>query len=182
MELLDANRVGCLAVALKKLTRIFVIPALVLLPLGGCSLAFVSGPSPRQSGAGRPCTTSYTAPTLDLLGVPATFLLSFGFGGFERSLDALGPDDDETFGNLEKASLAASGVLLASGVYGLVQVGRCRGSRQRNDDSAFAPRRAGLLDPFGTVERRDVWDSPIILGRPPKETSGEPRRGPGDPQ
>jgi len=153
--------------ALKKLASIFVISALAL-PLGGCSLAFVAGPSPQQSAAGASCTTSYTAPTLDLLGVPATFLLSFGFGGFERSLEAVGPDDDETFGNLEKASLAASGVLLASGVYGLVQVGRCRGSRQRRDDSAFAPRRASLLDPFGRgFERRDVWDDP----------SPEPDRG-----
>ena len=104
--------------------------ALVLLSLGGCSLAFVDGPSGTTSPSGNTCTTSYAAPTLDLLGVPATFLLGFGFGGFERSLEAVAPDDDETFGNLEKASLVASGALLVSGVYGLVQVGRCRGSRE----------------------------------------------------
>ena len=59
-----------------------------------------------------------------------TFVIGFGFGGFEQSLEAVNPDDDDTFGNLEKASLAASGVLLASGVYGLIQVGRCRRSRE----------------------------------------------------
>jgi len=178
------DRVGCSAT----LKSIFVIPAIAL-PLGGCSLAFVGGPSPQQSAAGRSCTTSYTAPTLDLLGVPATFLLGFGFGGFERSLEAVGPDDDETFGNLEKASLAASGVLLASGVYGLVQVGRCRGSRQRND-SAFAPR-ARLLSSFDTSKRGDVWDDPperslLILGLPREaqvsRVSGRERLEDGDPQ
>ena len=105
--------------------------ALVLLPLGGCSLAFVDGPSSNPSPSGNACTTSFAAPTLDLLGVPTTFVLGFGFGGFERSLDAIAPDDDDdTFGNLEKASLAASGALLVSSVYGLVQVRRCRSSRE----------------------------------------------------
>ena len=112
-----------------RLTRIFV-PVLAILPLGGCSLAFVNGPSSSPSPSRSSCTTSYAAPALDLLGVPATFVLGFGSGGFERSLEALGPNDDETFGNLEKASLAASGVLLASGVYGLFQVGRCRRSNR----------------------------------------------------
>ncbi len=116
---------------LKRMAGRVLIPVLVLFPLGGCSLAFVDGPSPSPSPSGNACTTSYAAPTLDLLGVPATFVLGFGFGGFERSLEAVAPDDDDTFGNLEKASLAASGTLLVSSVYGLVQVGRCRGSRGR---------------------------------------------------
>lgn len=147
VKLLDANHFGCSA-APKTLTRILVIPALALFPLGGCSFAFVAGPSPRQS-AERPCTTSYAAPTLDLLGVPTTFLLSFGFGGLERSLDAVEPDDDETFGNLEKVSLAASGALLASGVYGLVQVGRCRASQDRGGDPPLMPGHPD--DPFRRV-------------------------------
>ena len=114
---------------LKRMAGTMLIPPLVLFPLGGCSLAFVDGPSPSPSPSGNTCTTSYAAPTLDFVGVPATFLLGFGFGGFERSLEAVAPDDDDTFGNLEKASLAASGALLVSSVYGLVQVGRCRGSQ-----------------------------------------------------
>ena len=124
----DTTRRSCSA-GLKRTAGTRLIPALVLFLLGGCSLAFVDGPSPSPSPSGNACTTSYAAPTLDLLGVPATLVLSFGFGGFERSLEAVAPDDDDTFGNLEKASLAASGALLVSGVYGLVQVGRCRGSR-----------------------------------------------------
>ena len=125
---LDATHSACSA-GLHRQAGMLLIPALVLFSLGGCSLAFVDGPRSTPSPSGNACTTSYTAPTLDLLGVPATFVLGFGFGGFERSLQAIGPDDDDTFGNLEKASLAASGALLVSGVYGLVQVGRCRGSR-----------------------------------------------------
>lgn len=54
------------------------------------------------------------------MGVPATFLLGFRFGGFERSVEAIAPDDDDMFGNWGIASLAALGALLVSGVYGLV--------------------------------------------------------------
>ena len=129
---LGANRLGGTL-----LTAAFV----VLLPLGGCSLAFVDGPSSNPSPSGNACTTSYAAPALDLLGVPTTFVLGFGFGGFERSLDAIAPDDDETFGNLEKASLAASGALLVSSVYGLVQVRRCRGSREARGGPQLLPNR-----------------------------------------
>ena len=99
----DATHRGRSA-GLDKLGRKLLTSALVLLPLSGCSLAFVDGPSSTPPPSGNVCTTSYAAPTLDLLGVPATFLLGFGFGGFERSLEAVAPDDDDTFGNLEKAS------------------------------------------------------------------------------
>ena len=136
----DATRGGCSS-GLRKLAGTLLIPGLVLFPLGGCSLAFVDGPSRAPSPSGNACTRSYTAPTLDLLGVPATFVLGFGFGGFERSLEAVAPDDDDTFGNLEKASLAASGVLLVSSVYGFVQVGRCRGARQRGGGPQLVPSR-----------------------------------------
>ncbi len=154
MKPLDATRRGCPA-GLGRLARTLLIPALLLFPLGGCSLAFVDGPSRAPSPSGNACTRSYTAPTLDLLGVPATFVLGFGFGGFERSLEAIAPDDDDTFGNLEKASLAASGVLLVSGVYGLVQVGRCRGSREQGGGPQLAP---GWLDGrfLGNVPDRRV--------------------------
>lgn len=128
MKPIDDARRGT-SVGSKRLAGTLSIAALVLLPLGGCSLAFVDGPSSNPSPSGNACTTSYAAPTLDLLGVPTTFVLGFGFGGFERSLDAIAPDDDDTFGTLEKASLAASGALLVSSVYGLVQVRRCRGPR-----------------------------------------------------
>ena len=129
MKPMDATHRGYSA-GLNRQAGTLLMAALVPLSLGGCSLAFVDGPSGTPSPSGNTCTTSYAAPTLDLLGVPATFVLAFGFGGFERSLEAIAPDDDDTFGNLEKASLAASGALLVSGVYGLVQVGRCRGSRE----------------------------------------------------
>lgn len=128
MKVVKATHLGFSAGS--KMTRMLLIPPLVLFPLGGCSSAFVDGPSRTPSPSRSACTTSYAAPTLDLLGVPATFLIGFGFGGFKRSLEAVAPDDDDTFGNLEKASLAASGVLLVSGVYGMVQVRRCRGSRE----------------------------------------------------
>lgn len=129
MKPVDTTRHGCSA-HLKRNAGTLLIAAVALFPLGGCSLAFVDGPSRAPSPSRNTCTTSYTAPTLDLLGVPTTFLVGFGAGGFERSLEAVAADDDDTFGNLEKASLAASGALLVSGVYGLVQVSRCRGSRR----------------------------------------------------
>jgi hypothetical protein len=106
--------------------------------------------------------------------VPATFLLGFGFGGFERSLDAIAPDDDDTFGNLEKASLAASGTLLVSSVYGLVQVGRCRGSRARRGGPEFARRHVRPL----WAARRASPPGVALLGchlRPPR-TRGRDRR------
>ena len=138
-----------------RLGRRLLTSALVLFPLSGCSLAFVDGPSSTPPPSRNACTTSYAAPTLDLLGVSATFLLGFGFGGFERSLEAVAPDDDDTFGNLEKASLAASGALLVSSVYGLVQVGRCRGSREAGGGPPLLPNRFG--DRFlGTVPDRRV--------------------------
>lgn len=138
----DATHRGPSA-GLGRLARRLLISAFVLFPLSGCSLAFVDGPSSAPPPSGNPCTTSYAAPTLDLLGVPATFLLGFGFGGFEQSLEAIGPDDDDTFANLEKASLAASGALLVSSVYGLVQVGRCRGSREAGGGPPLLPNRFG---------------------------------------
>ena len=149
---LDATRRSSSA-GLNRLARRLLISALVLFALSGCSLAFVDGPSSTPSPSGNACTTSYAAPTLDLLGVPATFVLGFGFGGFERSLEAIAPDDDDTFGNLEKASLAASGALLVSSVYGLVQVGRCRASREAGAGPPLLPSRLG--DRFlGTVPDR----------------------------
>lgn len=140
---------------LVKLAGTLLIPALVLLPVGGCSLAFVDGPASTPSPSRNACTTSYAAPALDLLGVPTTFLLGFAFGGFERSLEAVAPDDDDTFINLEKAALAASGTLLVSGVYGLVQVGRCRGSLEASGGPPLLPDRFG--DRFhGTLPDRHV--------------------------
>lgn len=140
MKPADATHPGYSAGSRKPI-RTLLIPSLALFLLGGCSLAFVDGPSPSPSPSRNACTTSCAAPTLDLLGMPATFLLGFGFGGFDRSLEAVAPDDDDTFGNLEKASLAASGALLVSGVYGLVQVGRCRGSREAGEGPPLLPSR-----------------------------------------
>ena len=147
------------------LARRLLISALVLFPLSGCSLAFVDGPSSAPPPSGNACTTSYAAPTLDLLGVPATFVLGFGFGGFERSLDAIGPDDDDTFANLEKASLAASGALLVSSVYGLVQVGRCRGSREAGGGPPLLPNRLGHRFLGNVPDRR------ISAGKPDGENN-----------
>lgn len=164
VKAVDATHRGPSA-ALDGLARRLLISALVLFPLSGCSLAFVDGPSSAPSPSGNACTTSYAAPTLDVLGVPATFALGFGFGGFERSLDAIGPDDDDTFGNLEKASLAASGALFLSSVYGLVQVGRCRGSREAGGGSPLLPNR------FGHRFLGNVRDRRISAGKPDGESN-----------
>ncbi len=148
MKPVDATDHGR-STSVDRLARRLLISALALFPLSGCSLAFVDGPSSTPSPSRNACTTSYAAPTLDLLGVPATFVLGFGFGGFERSLEAIAPDDDDTFGNLEKASLAASGALLVSSVYGLVQVGRCRRSREAGGGAprTVEPEERTWLDP-----------------------------------
>ena len=85
MKQVDATHRGRPA-GLNRLAGTLLVPTLALFPLGGCSPAFVDGPSPSPLPSVNASTTSYAAPTLDLLGVPATFLIGFGFGGFERSL------------------------------------------------------------------------------------------------
>ena len=171
MKPVDASQRGP-AAGLGRLSRRLLTTALVAFPLNGCSLTFVNGPSSAPSPSGNACTTSYAAPMLDLLGVPATFALGFGFGGFERSLDAIGPDDDDTFGNLEKASLAASGALLVSSVYGLVQVGRCRGSREAGGGSPLLPNRFGHRFLGDVPDRRVPAGSGLYTDVRPDFTGG----------
>lgn len=85
--------------------------ALLAASLGGCSLAFTSGPPPEaERGSAFSCTTSYAAPVLDLAWV-----------GY-----ALAATNAEKSGGIGGGDIALSALWVGSAAYGIVNVTRCK--------------------------------------------------------
>lgn len=120
------------------------LTALLSATLGGCSLAFTSGPPPEdQRGAAFSCTTSYAAPVLDL-----------AWTGY-----ALGAAAAEKNGGIGGVDIALSALWVGSAAYGIWNVTRCeqaireanlyRGVSGPRADPSEPPR--GPVDPFPVI-------------------------------
>ena len=125
-----------------------VLTAPCLLPLSGCSLAFVQGPpepaAGQQATGSVSCTDSIILPALDFVG--GAGFLAYGISalwlgdvaeGFEDAFDLEG---DETVSDevnlLGYAFLAGAGALAYSGTQGRSKVNSCRGVRAAASDAA----------------------------------------------
>lgn len=94
------------------------VAALALAGVTGCSFALVKGPRHVDEGLPPPCTTTYVLPALDGVLAVAAGVLAYVV------IDKGDGEDSAVAGAIVAGGVSATG--LVSGIYGAVQVSRCR--------------------------------------------------------